>query len=136
MLFNLKCTVDKFDYFKCNLVTWSKAYLSLHWYGSMVDMKANTKHYKSMQTGHVTLSLLIGNFCCLLITFENSQDLDQDQPDLDPSRVWKCFWKNFLKTFILKKVSRRQSMRGVYKDIFLLWLNNSMWKYFHKPVYF
>ena len=70
MLYNLKSTVDNFD-----------------WYGSMVDMKANMKHYKSRQTGHVTLSLLIGNFCCLLITFENSQNLDQDQPDLDPNRV-------------------------------------------------
>ena len=51
-----------------------------------------------------------GNVCCLLITFANSLDPDQDRqnigPDLDPNRL--TLNKRFaLKKLILKKISRR-----------------------------
>ena len=49
------------------------------------------------------------DFCCLLVTFANSLDLDQARqkvkPDLDPNclTLWWYSWKIFLKKVILKK---------------------------------
>ena len=36
-----------------------------------------------------------GNFCCLLITFANSLDLDQNRADLDPNHLTLVFLKRF-----------------------------------------
>ena len=58
--------------------------------------------------------------CCLLITFANSLDPDQDwqnvDPDLDPNclTLWWYFWKNISKKFFLKKSVRRQQNRKNY----------------------
>ena len=57
-----------------------------------------------------------GDFCCLLITFANSLDPDQNIcPDLDSNCliVWLCSLKNFLKKIILKKsADNNKSMKN------------------------
>ena len=62
-----------------------------------------------------------GGFHCLLTTFANSMDPDQDRqnvgPVLDPNclTLWKCSWENFWKKLILKNVSRRQKIMKNYQ---------------------
>ena len=75
--------------------------------------------------------LASGDFCCLLITFTNSLDPDQDRQnvdhDLDPNCLTlRVFLKDLLKKVIFKKVSRQQqkheklsSMQRVQRQIFV-----------------
>ena len=79
------------------------------------------------------------SFCCLLITFANSLDPDQDgqnvHPDLDPNclTLWQCSWKYFWKSVFWKKsADGNKSMKNFPACTVIICLSNFRYGPVHK----
>ena len=99
------------------------------------NMKYENLYQFVISTDSIIISLnsftASGDFCHLLITFENSLDPDQNVgPDLDPNcmTLWWYSWKTFLKNLILKNKNPQTTKKHIklpsMQRVNLTWLGS------------